>query len=265
VSQPTPVRTFHVDRSVVEIYSSKAEVGRAGALRASAILRDAIAKEGRARLIMATGNSQEDLVSTLVQDRDIDWSRLELFHMDEYVGLPVTHRGCLRHWIITHFVDVVHPGKVEFLDGNAADLAREARRYEKLLQEAPLTLCTMGFGENGHIAFNDPHVANFQDPVNIKVVELDEPCRRQQAGEGHFPNFESVPRSAITLTCPMLMSVQNLICSVPELRKAEAVKNALEGPVSTKCPGSIVRTHPQAYIYLDVNSASLLKEESICH
>lgn len=262
MSQPSPIRTFHVDRSVVEIYPSKAEVGKAGALRASAILREAIAKDGRARLIMATGNSQEDLVASLVQDRDLDWSRLELFHMDEYVGLPVTHRGCLRRWIITHFVDVVHPGKVNFLDGNAADLPAEARRYEKLLQEAPITLCTMGFGENGHIAFNDPHVADFQDPLNIKVVELDEPCRRQQAGEGHFADFASVPPTAITLTCPMLMTVQNLICSVPELRKAEAVKNALEGPVSTKCPGSIVRRHPQAAILLDVNSASLLKNVS---
>lgn len=259
MSQPSPIRTFQVDRLVVEIYSSKAEVGRAGALRASAILRDAIAKEGRARLAMATGNSQEDLVSTLVEDRTIDWSRLELFHMDDYVGLPVTDRGCLRHWIITHLVDVVHPGKVNFIDGNAADLAAECRRYEGLLREAPITLCTLGIGENGHVAFNDPHVADFQDPVNMKPVELDELCRRQQAGEGHFPNFESVPREALTVTCPMLMSCQHLICSVPEQRKAEAVKNALEGPISTKCPGSIVRTHPQAHMYLDIGSASLLK------
>ena len=144
--------------------------------------------------------------------------------------------------------------------GNAPDVDAECRRYEQLLREAPITLCMLGFGENGHIAFNDPHVANFQDPQGVKRVDLDERDRRQQAGEGHFPGWESVPREAITLTCPMLMGSENIIGCVPELRKAEAVKNALEGPVSTKCPGSVVRTHPQAHIYLDADSASLLKK-----
>lgn len=259
MSEKSALRTFQVDRAVVEIYPSKAEAGKAAALRASTILKTAIAKQGHARLIMATGNSQEDLIAALVQVRDMDWLRLEVFHMDEYINLPETHRGCLKRWMNTHFVDVVHPGKVHYLDGNARDLDAECRRYAQALRAAPITLCTLGIGENGHIAFNDPHVADFQDPLNIKRVSLDERCRKQQSGEGHFPGFASVPSEAVTLTCPMLMSSENLICCVPEMRKAEAVKNALEGPVTTRCPGSVVRTHPRAGIYLDTDSASLLK------
>jgi len=257
--QSSALRTFQVDRAVVEIYPSKFEGGKAAALRASDILKTAIAKDGHARLIMATGNSQEDLIAALVEVRDLDWSRLEVFHMDEYINLPETNRGCLKRWMNTHFVEVVHPGKVNYLDGNAPDLDAECRRYEQALRAAPITLCTLGIGENGHIAFNDPHVADFQDPLSIKRVSLDERCRRQQAGEGHFPDFASVPSEAVTLTCPMLMSSENLICCVPEMRKGEAVKNALEGPVTTRCPGSVVRTHPRACIYLDADSASLLK------
>jgi len=197
-------------------------------------------------------------VESLAQVRSLDWSRLEVFHMDEYIHLPESDRGCLKRWLNTHFVNVVRPGKVHYLDGNAADPVAECRRYEEALLGAPITLCTLGIGENGHIAFNDPHVADFQDPLNIKRVSLDERCRRQQAGEGHFADPASVPGEALTLTCPMLMRSENLICCVPESRKAEAVKNALEGPVSTRCPGSIVRTHPYAHIYLDADSASLL-------
>ena len=259
MSQTSALRTFQVDRAVVEIYLSKAEAGRAAALRASAILKTAIAKEGHARLIMATGNSQEDLIGALVEVRDLDWSSLEVFHMDEYINLPETHRGCLKRWMNTHFVEVGQPGKVNYLDGNASDLAAECHRYEQALRAAPITLCMLGIGENGHIAFNDPHVADFQDPLGIKRVGLDERCRKQQAGEGHFTDFASVPSEAVTLTCPILMSSENLICCVPEMRKAEAVKNALEGPVTTQCPGSVVRTHPRACIYLDTDSASLLK------
>jgi glucosamine-6-phosphate deaminase len=178
--------------------------------------------------------------------------------MDEYVGLPETHRGSLRRWMNTHFVEVVHPGKVNYLDGNAPDLAAECRRYEIILRERPITLCMLGIGENGHIAFSDPHVADFQDPCGVKRVTLDEPCRRQQPGEGHFPNFESVPLEAVTVTVPLLMSSENLICCVPERRKAVAVRDALEGPISTKCPGSAVRTHRSSRVYLEVDSASRL-------
>jgi glucosamine-6-phosphate deaminase len=256
--QSLAVRDLHIDRASVEIYPTKAEAGKAAACRASGILRDAISSQGRARLVMATGNSQEDLINCLVQSKDVDWSRVEVFHMDEYAGLPETHRGSLRHWMNAHFIEVVHPGKVNYLDGSALDLGVECHRYEILLRERPINLCMLGIGENGHIAFNDPHVADFQDPLGVKRVTLDEPCRRQQAGEGHFPNFESVPLEAVTATIPLLMSSENLICCVPERRKAAAVRDALEGPVSTKCPGSVVRTHKSSRVYLDLDSSSLL-------
>jgi glucosamine-6-phosphate deaminase len=262
MSLKSPLRRFQVGRAAVEVYPSKSDAGQAASQRASAILRSSITEKGNARLIMATGNSQEDFVAWLVQVRDVDWSRLEVFHMDEYINLPETHRGCLKRWLNEHFVELVRPGRVHYLDGNAADLPAECRRYEQLLRAAPTALCTLGIGENGHIAFNDPHVADFEDPLGIKRVVLDERCRRQQANEGHFPDFASVPREAVTLTCPTLMSCDNLICCVPELRKAEAVKNALEGPLSTQCPASVLRTHPSAFIYLDSESASLLENAS---
>jgi len=258
ISHSSPLRTFRADQATVEIYPSKPEAGKAAAIRAASILKTAIAKRGRARLIMATGNSQQDLILSLAQDDSVDWSRVDLFHMDEYIGLPLTNPGCLRSWINTRFLNVVQPGSAHFIDGNAPDVDAECRRYEQLIREAPITLCMLGFGENGHIAFNEPHVADFHDPRGVRRVDLDERDRSQQAGEGHFPGFESVPREAITLTCPLLMSSENIIGCVSELRKAEAVKNALEGPVSTKCPGSIVRTHPQAHIYLDADAASQL-------
>ena len=263
LTELSPVRAFRVAKAQVEIYKTKADVGRAAASRAADILRDAISRHGQARFVLATGNSQQDLIASLVQAQEVDWSAVELFHMDEYINLPETHPGCLKHWMNTHFVDLVHPGKVQYLDGNARDLDAECRRYEALLRSAPIDLCTLGIGENGHIAFNDPHVADFDDPQGVKKVDLDERCRKQQSGEGHFPNFESVPPTAVTATCPMLMSAVNLICSVPERRKAEAVQKSLEGPMSTQCPGSVLRNHPRAHIYLDVESASQLSHSAV--
>jgi glucosamine-6-phosphate deaminase len=144
--------------------------------------------------------------------------------------------------------------------GDAADLDAEVERYSKLLTAAPIQLAFVGFGENGHIAFNDPPVANFEDPATVKRVVLDEPCRRQQAGEGHFENFAAVPKEAVTVTCPGLFRAESWICCVADSRKAEAVKNAMEGPISTSCPASLARTHPNTWVFLDAASAGLLHE-----
>jgi glucosamine-6-phosphate deaminase len=262
-SQPSPLRVFHVDRAVVEIYSSKADAGKSAALRAATILEGAISRQGHSRLIMATGNSQEDLISSLVRARNVDWSRVEVFHMDEYIGLPESHRGSLRHWMKSRFVELVHPGRVNYLDGNARDLDAECHRYEELLRERPVNLCMLGIGENGHIAFNEPHAADFEDPLGVKRVQLDELSRNQQAGEGHFSSPASVPPEALTLTLPILMSSEELICCVPEGRKREAVRNALQGPISPECPGSAVRKHANAHVYIDTDSAALLSLPAI--
>jgi glucosamine-6-phosphate deaminase len=253
-----PLRVFEVDKATVEIYPSKLELGEAAAAEAASILKSAVSTQGRARVIVATGNSQEEVIRALAHAPGVDWPRVEVLHMDEYVGLPSTHPASFRRWVETHLVALVHPGQVHYLQGDASDLVEECRRYAGLIRSSPVDLCLLGIGENGHIAFNDPHVADFNDPLVVKRVDLDRRCRLQQVGEGHFAALDAVPREALTLTCSALMSSERLVCSVPELRKAEAVRDALEGPVSTVCPGSVLRTHPRARIFLDEESAALL-------
>ncbi len=254
----SPLRKFTVDKAQVFVYPTKQETSAAAALAAASILRDALATRGSARIIVGTGNSQDDMVAALVQAPALDWSRMEVFHMDEYVGMSDQHPASFRGWLKTHLVDIVQPGKVNYLRGDAPDIAQECERYTGLLHAAPVDICFIGFGENGHIAFNDPGVADFHDPRAVKRVAMDERCRRQQVGEGHFPSLDTMPAEALTLTCPELVRAEHWICTVPDLRKAEAVKNALSGPISEACPSSLVRMHPAAAIYLDADSAALL-------
>ncbi len=254
----TPVRAFKVEQARVEVFASRPALGAAAAANAAAILREAIALQGYARIIVATGNSQFDVIKALVATPDIAWNKVDVFHMDEYVGLSDTHPASFRLWIKTRVANQVHPRNANYITGDAPDLAAECRRYAQHLNEAPVDLCLLGIGENGHIAFNDPHVADFHDPETIKRVELDERCRMQQVGDGHFATLEDVPREALTLTCPALTRARHMICCVPEKRKAEAVRCALEGPLTPACPASLLRTHPKATIYLDTESASLL-------
>jgi glucosamine-6-phosphate deaminase len=256
--QKSPWRDFQVDKARVYVYPSKRDTSEAAALDAVSILRNVLGQRGSARIIVGTGNSQVDLIGALVQASGLDWSRMEVFHMDEYVGMSEDHPASFHRWLRTRVVEIVHPGKVHYMYGDAPDLFRECERYAALLHSAPIDLCFIGFGENGHIAFNDPGVADFHDPLAVKRVTMDERCRRQQVGEGHFPTLDAMPREALTLTCPELFRAEHLICTVPDQRKAEAVKNALTGPITEACPSSLMRTHPAAAIYLDVDSASLL-------
>lgn len=254
----SPLRDFQVDKARVYVYPTKLDTSEAAAGEAASILRSALAGIGSARIIVGTGNSQDDMIGALVQTPDLDWKQVEVFHMDEYVGMSEEHPASFHRWLRTRLVDRVHPGKVNYLDGDAADLEEECRRYAAMLHSAPIDICFLGFGENGHIAFNDPGVANFHDPLAVKRVTMDERCRRQQVGEGHFPTLDDMPKEALTLTCPELFRARHLICTVPEQRKAGAVKNALTGPIAEICPSSLVRTHPAASVYLDGESASLL-------
>jgi glucosamine-6-phosphate deaminase len=242
----------------VRIFRSRQALGMAAALRAADLIGNAIDKKARARVMVATGNSQLETVGALVSLEGINWDLVEVFHMDEYVGIADSHPSSFRHWIRTRLEEKVHPYSVNYIAGDAADLDAEIDRYTNLLNAAPLDVAFVGFGENAHIAFNDPHVADFDDPVVLKRVTLDESCRRQQAGEGHFKDAESVPKEAVTVTCRGLFSAAAWVSCVPELRKAEAVKRALEGPISPACPASLVRRHPNAHVFLDGESASLL-------
>jgi glucosamine-6-phosphate deaminase len=243
----------------VRILPSRQELGAAAANDAAQIIREAAKRHGLARIIFATGNSQLDMIAALVEAPGVPWNLVEAFHMDEYVGMPASHRSSFRRWIKTLVEDRVHPGSVQYLAGDAPDLEAEMQRYSRLLNAARIDLAFVGFGENGHIAFNDPHTADFADAATVKRVLIDEASQRQQAGEGHFESPESVPRDALTISCPGLFRADAWVCCVPDLRKASAVRGALQGPVSTACPSSIVRTHPNATVYLDMESASGLQ------
>lgn len=236
----------------ITVFESKDDLAAAAAHKAAELIRAAIDRSGRARIVVATGNSQVAMMQHLVRLPDINWQAVEAFHLDEYVGLADTHPASFRLWVKTRFADLVRPGIVHYLNPDGL------QSYSNLLAEAPLDLCFVGIGENGHIGFNDPHVADFHDPALLKRVTLDDACRRQQVGEGHFPNLAAVPSEAVTFTCPAVVSAKALVCSVPDLRKAEAVRNAIEGELSIDCPASLLRTHPQAFLYLDTESASLL-------
>jgi glucosamine-6-phosphate deaminase len=242
----------------VQVFSSKREASREAAEVAAGIVRRAISDRGHARMVVSTGNSQFDFIEALVAVPDLDWSAVEAFHLDEYAGMPMTHPASFRLWLKTRLADRVPLRAMYYLNGDAPDPEAESRRYGALLAEAPIDVGFIGIGENGHIAFNDPAVADFADPEAVKTVQLDDACRRQQVGEGHFAGIAEVPERALSLTCPTIMGMANLICCVPELRKARAVRDTIEGPISTSCPASILRTHRSAWLLLDAESASLL-------
>jgi glucosamine-6-phosphate deaminase len=255
----TPVlKSFNCGKAQVSICPSRTALGLHAAGRAAEIIQAAVTQRGRARVIFATGNSQLDFIAALVEQKDIAWPRVELFHMDEYIGLPAQHPASFRLWLKTRVEDKIPLAEANYIRGDAPDVEAEVGRYSALLAAAPIDCAFVGFGENGHIAFNDPPSADFDDPVMMKVVELDPTCRRQQVGEGHFRDIDSVPRTAITITCSGLCASDAWICCVPERRKAVAVRDALTGPVTTSCPASVVRRKSSAWVFLDEDSASLL-------
>jgi len=251
------LRTFTVEKMRVQIYQNKESLAAAAADWVRDLLDQAIRAKGEAHLILATGASQFEFVSHLKQ-LAIDWSKMTVFHLDEYKGMPITHPASFRKYLKERILDEVKPRQVHLLNGDHPDIAQELERYEKLLTSVEIDIACIGIGENGHIAFNDPAVADFNDPRWVKVVDLDEACRRQQLGEGWFPTLEHVPTQAVSLTVPAIMRCQAISCVVPDQRKAKAVQAALHGPISTACPAAILRTHPQTVLFLDPDSSSLL-------
>ncbi len=254
----TPIKTFQVDALSARVYAKQPELARDVAAIAQKYLPEILAKQGFAAAILATGNSQIQFLDELIRLGGVDWSRLTLFHMDEYLGLPADHPACFRRYMRERVEQRVQPRVFHYLAGDAEEPIKECDRYTKLLQAQPIDLCCLGVGENGHIAFNDPPVADFNDPRSVKLVKLDLKCRQQQVGEGHFPSVEAMPQYALTLTIPALCSAKKMLCIVPETRKAQAVRDMLRGPVSPACPASWLRKQPQATVFLDTDSASLL-------
>jgi glucosamine-6-phosphate deaminase len=253
-----PIRKFQVDHLPVEIYASNTSLGEAAAMQAAKILKTVLAKKAQANAIFATGNSQLTFFQALLQQAGIEWTRVNIFHMDEYVGMPASHPASFRRYLHEKLVDRVKPQQFFGVEGDSPDPSVECAHYEALLKSHPADMCCLGIGENGHLAFNDPPFANFKDPRLVKIVTLDERSRRQQVGEGHFPNLESVPTHAITLTIPALLAARQVLAIVPEGRKAQAVQSALHGPVTTDCPASILRQNDHAILYLDNDSAALV-------
>lgn len=254
----SPTKQFTVDALPVRVYARQSDLAADAAREVHAYLRDVIARQGYARVILATGNSQIQFLARLAAMGELDWAKITLFHMDEYLGIDPTHKASFRRYMRECVETIVKPGKFHYLEGDAAEPIKECDRYTRLLREKSIDLCCLGVGENGHIAFNDPPVADFADPLPVKIVQLDHACRMQQVGEGHFANLESVPQYALTLTIPMLCSAKKMVCLCPEKRKAQATKDALHGPISTACPASFLRKQPHCTLLLDTDSASLL-------
>ncbi len=240
------------------ILDSTEAMAVAAADEAEAVLGRAVADRGVAHAMFATGNSQLSFIEALLSlDRSIPWRDIVVFHMDEYVGMGPDHPAGFRRWIHDRIAVPARPGATYYLDGLARP-DEECHRYASLLRRHPLDLCCLGIGENGHLAFNDPPVADFDDPLDLKVVTLDEGCRRQQVNEGHFPTEADVPAQALTVTIPALLRAGRVLAVVPEGRKAGPVRSALEGPVTTACPASLLQRTPHATVFLDRESAGLL-------
>lgn len=250
-----PITTIF-DQLTVEVHPDEAGMGSAAAERAAEVINTALAERGLARVVIATGNSQYAFTDALVR-QDIDWTRVTVFHMDEYVGLDADHPASFQRWIRERIEEKVAPAQVHYISGQG-DAAAEVDRYEALLREAPLDLVCMGIGENGHLAFNEPHQADFDDQRWVRIITLTEESRRQQVGEGHFPDFASVPATAISLTVPALLAATRVQVCAPESRKADAVHATLTAPITNACPATILRRSPHATLYLDPTSAAKL-------
>jgi glucosamine-6-phosphate deaminase len=242
---------------LVKLFNTQDALGQAAATQAATAIRRAIAAQAQARIVAATGTSQGAFLNALTKMDDIDWAKVEAFHLDEYIGLPITHPASFRKILLEQLMRKVGIVHYHLLEGDAPDPAEVIRRVGEQLASSPVDVMFLGIGENGHIAFNDPP-ADFETEDPYIVVELDDACRRQQVGEGWFAGIAQVPKQAISMSVRQILKAKELVVVVPESRKARAVKACLEGPITPLAPGSILRTHPNATVYLDHDSAALL-------
>jgi glucosamine-6-phosphate deaminase len=249
----------------VEIHPDGLAAGMAAAQATADAMKQLATDRESFSVIFATGASQLQMLGALTDLENLPWKQVRGFHMDEYVGLPADHPASFRRYLRERLTGKVPLHEFHEVNGSAADPEQAAREYSALIRAADAQLCLLGIGENGHLAFNDPAVADFSDPVDAKIVYLDEVCRRQQAAEGWFATVDGVPGAAITLTIPALFRVPRLIVSVPGPRKAAIVRRVMEEPISTDCPATILRTHPGATVYLDAESAAQLDGILVSH
>lgn len=242
----------------IHISNNSYQLGKAGGAAAAVLIRNAIDKNGAANIILATGTSQFETLNQLIAETGIEWSKVVMFHLDEYIGLPITHPASFRKYLLERFISKV-PLKAAFLINGEADAKVECERISALILQHPIDVALVGIGENGHLAFNDPP-ADFETEQPYIIVELDEPCRRQQLGEGWFTSLEEVPARAISMSVKQILLSKHIICSVPDERKALAVKKSLEQPITNLYPASILQQHTDCAIYLDKFSSGLLSQ-----
>ena len=246
---------------IIKVFDDKIQLGQAAARQAADAIELAISRNGRARIIAATGMSQVEFLNALTNSPGFDWTKVEMFHLDEYVGLPATHPASFRKYLLERLIEPAGITRYHLLDGEA-DPVEVCKRAGEEITAAPIDMAFVGIGENGHLAFNDPP-ADFESDDPYIVVDLDEACRRQQVGEGWFAGPDDVPRRAISMTVKQILKAREIVCVAPDARKAEAVRNCFENEISPQFPASILRTHGATTVYLDAESSSLLNPELI--
>ena len=249
------------DQLEIKKYTTRQEMGAGAAADAEKVIAKIIEEKGYINMIFAAAPSQNEMLQSLLSSSLIDWSKVNAMHMDEYVGLPEGSAQSFGTYLNSHIFSHKTFKSIHYIRGFAEDTQAECARYTEILKQYPVDVVCLGIGENGHIAFNDPWVAQFRDTEAIKMVQLDEMCRNQQVNDGCFPTIADGPTHALTLTIPSLMAAKHLFCVVPAATKAEAVKNTVFGPISEDCPASIMRTHSAATLYCDADSGKYLTKE----
>ena len=259
-SLSTRVKNFQVDDLTIRLCDRSTTLTADAAQIAQTYLSTLLTKQRQATVILATGNSQLKFLEALIALGGVDWSRIVFFHLDEYLGISPQHPASFRYYLHKNVEKKVNAAAFHYIEGDAVEPVAECEVYGQLLRSQPIDLCFLGIGENGHLAFNEPSVASFDETQQIKLVKLESATRQQQVGEGHFANVADVPQYAFTLTIPQICQSRKILCLAPEKRKATAVKNMLQLPISTNCPASILRQQSQAILFLDRDSASLLED-----
>ena len=253
------IRAFAVEKLQVKLFSNRREIGKAAGQSVAEKMKEILRVRKALSIVFASAPSQNEFLEELSQSPGIDWRNVTAFHLDEYVGLSSEAPESFGHFLRVKLFEKVRPGNVYYLNGMAGDLEAECKRYAGLLKDHPLDVACIGIGENGHLAFNDPPFADFQDPLIVKIVELDLVSRQRQVHDGCFKSLQEVPQKAITLAIPAILSAKFIYCMVPAHSKAEAVKRTLQDSVSTDCPATILRKHENAILFLDSDSAKLVR------
>lgn len=254
-----PATTFSVDTLWARIYPSEGELARGAAVMGRDYLQGILSQQATATVLLATGNSQIQFLAALTALGGVDWSRITLFHLDEYLGIEASSPASFRYYLRERVEKQVNPARFHYIQGDAIEPLAECDRYTKLLMAQPIDLCLLGIGQNGHLAFNEPEVANFKDPYRMKLVKLASKTRQAQVSQGYFKYLEAVPQYAFTVTIPMLISAQKIFCLASGAAKAPIIKTMLTDAIAPTCPASILRQHQNATLFLDLDSASLLE------